>query len=80
MGRSGVPPRSGHRQGGVVVPGARPQKPFDILLRAVASSTCERELEHIRSLASTHDAEQLEQLDRAIVARRRALSGLDRDG
>jgi hypothetical protein len=51
-----------------------PPKPLDVLLRAVASSTCPLELEHIRALASTHHADQLERLDRAIADRRRQLA------
>ena len=57
-----------------------PQKSFDILLRAVASSTCELELEHIRSLASSHHPDRMEVLDRAIRERRRELQRLEPEG
>jgi hypothetical protein len=54
-------------------------KPLDVLLRAVASSVCPVELEHIRSLASTHHVARLAELERAIAERRRALSGAPSD-
>jgi len=52
----------------------RPPDPFDVLMRAVASSICPIELEHIRSLASTHDAVRRAELERAIADRRLALA------
>jgi len=50
-------------------------RPFDVLLRAIASAASELELADIRALASAHPPREREALDAAIAARRAELRG-----
>ena len=52
-------------------------RPYDVLLRAVYSATSELELVDIRALIAHHAGGALEEIDRVIATRRRALAALD---